>query len=82
MQVAEKIWPGSKRTIGKFIDLEFDMYKYHSRELLFARKSEILPIIVHSLIQQLILQDPVFYSVMITLRPDYTTRLMAFPYHV
>jgi hypothetical protein len=81
MQVAEGIWPGSERTIGELIDLEFDMYRHHSRELPFARKSGMLPAMVHSLIQQLILQDPVLYSVMVALRPDHATRLMAFPYH-
>jgi hypothetical protein len=81
MQMAEGIWPGSERTIEELIDLEFDMYKHHSRELPFARKSGMLLAIVHSLIQQLILQDPVLYSVMVALRPDHVTRLMAFPYH-
>ena len=81
MQVAEKIWPSSKRTIKKLIDLEFDMYKHHSRELPFARKLGMLLTIVHFLIQQLILQNPVLYSVIMALRPDYITRLMAFPYY-
>jgi hypothetical protein len=50
MQVAEGIWPNSKRIIRELIDLEFDMYKYHSRELPFAKKSEMLPVMIHSLI--------------------------------
>jgi hypothetical protein len=36
--MAEEIWPGFKRIIREFIDLEFDIYKYHSRELPFAKK--------------------------------------------
>jgi hypothetical protein len=51
MQVAEGIWPGFERIIGELIDLEFDMYKYYSRELFFAKKSGILPAIIHFLIQ-------------------------------
>jgi hypothetical protein len=81
MQIAEKIWPNSERTIKKLIDLEFDIYKYHSRELSFAKKLEMLPVIIHSLIQQLILQNPVFYSVIVALQPDYITRFMTFPYY-
>jgi hypothetical protein len=80
--VAEEIWPGFERTIKKLIDLEFDIYKYHSRELPFAKKSEMLPAMIHFLIQQLILQDPVFYSVIVALRPDYITRLITFLYYV
>jgi hypothetical protein len=58
------------------------MYKYHSRELFFARKLGMLPVIIYFLIQQLILQNPVFYSVMIALRSDYATRFIAFLYYV
>jgi hypothetical protein len=79
--MAERIWPGFKRIIGELIDLKFDIYKHHSRELFFVRKSEILPAIIHSLIQQLILQNPVLYSVIVALRPDYITRLIVFLYH-
>jgi hypothetical protein len=46
MQVAEGIWPGPERTIGELIDLEFDMYRHHSRELPFARKSGMPPAMV------------------------------------
>jgi hypothetical protein len=41
----------------------------------------MLPAMIYSLIQQLILQDPVLYFVIIALRPDYITRLIVFPYH-
>jgi hypothetical protein len=50
MQVAKGIWPGFERTIGELIDLEFDIYRHHSRELPFAKKSEMLPVMIHSLI--------------------------------
>jgi hypothetical protein len=82
MQVAEEIWPSFKRTIKELIDLKFDMYKYYSRKLPFAKKSGMLLAIVYFLIQQLILQDPVFYSMIIALRPDHATRLIAFSYYV
>jgi hypothetical protein len=45
-----RIWPSFKRTIKEFIDLEFNMYKYHSRELFFARKLEMLSVMIHFLI--------------------------------
>lgn len=61
--------------------MELDMYKYHSRELPFAGKSGMLPGMMHSLTQQLVSQDPVLYSVMVALRPDHATRLVAFPCH-
>jgi hypothetical protein len=51
MQIAEKIWPDFERTIRELIDLEFDIYRYHSRELPFAKKLEMLPAMVHFLIQ-------------------------------
>jgi hypothetical protein len=50
MQVAEGIWSNFKRIIKELIDLEFDMYKYHSRELLFAKKLGMLSVIIHFLI--------------------------------
>jgi hypothetical protein len=53
--MAEGIWPSFERIIGKLIDLEFDIYKHYSRELSFAKKLEMLLVIIHSLIQQLIL---------------------------
>jgi hypothetical protein len=50
MQVAERIWPNFERIIGELIDLEFDMYRHYSRELPFAKKSEMLLIIIYFLI--------------------------------
>jgi hypothetical protein len=41
----------------------------------------MLPAIVYFLIQQLILQDPVFYSVIMALRSDHVTRFMVFLYY-
>jgi hypothetical protein len=57
------------------------MYRHYSRELFFAKKSEMLPVMVYSLIQQLILQNPILYSVIMALRSDHITRLIVFPYH-
>jgi hypothetical protein len=82
MQVAEGIWPSFKRIIKEFIDLKFDIYRYYSRELFFAKKLEILPVMVYFLIQQLILQNPVLYFVIVALRPDHITRLITFLYHI
>jgi hypothetical protein len=81
MQVAKRIWSGSERIIRELIDLEFDIYKHYSRELPFAKKLRILSVMIHFLIQQLILQDPVFYFIIIALRPDHITRFIIFPYH-
>src|SRR5450755_1209053 len=69
------------RSIRNVISLEFETYRYHYRSMNFLENRGILPNMLHSLIQQLVYQDPALYMLMVALRPNHTYRLMAIPYH-
>jgi hypothetical protein len=69
------------RFIGDVMSLEFETYRYHCRSMDFLENRGILPNMLHSLIQQLIYQDPAFYILIVALRPDHAHRLIAIPYY-
>ena len=69
----------SCNSIGKILDLEFDMYRYHLRR---GKKDwGWLRTMVHSVTQQIIRQDPVYYMAYVALRPDHQSNLIAYPYY-
>jgi hypothetical protein len=70
------------RSIKDVVLLKFETYRYYYRFMDFLENRDILPNILHSLIQQLVYQDPALYMLMVALRPDYAYRLMAIPYHI
>jgi hypothetical protein len=62
------------------VDIEFDMYRYHGRSVPGHPAMGFLRNMYHSLIQQIIRQDPVYYSLIVALRSDSNYRLVSYPY--
>ena len=65
-----------------FIDREFDMYKSHTREEMHGKPlNGWIRTMFYSLIQQVERQDPVYYALMVSARPDINHRLISYPYY-
>ena len=69
------------RFIGDMVLLEFETYRYYCRFMDFLENRGILSNMLHSLIQQLVYQDPALYILMMAFRPDHAYRLMAISYY-
>ena len=68
--------------IGKLVLEEFNMYKYHCRKKVHGKgRMGWLRNMIHSLVQQVIRQDPGFYGIMAAARPDRNWRLISYPYY-
>ena len=61
------------------VDMEFDMYRHHLREQNDVPNYGWCRNMWHSLTQQAIRQDPVFYALNVVARPDLNWRLVSFP---
>jgi hypothetical protein len=61
--------------------IEFDMYKHHLRRVNGKSNLGWLRNMIHSLAQQLMRQDPVYYALYCSLRPDNAWRLISYPYY-
>ena len=59
---------------------EFDIYEYHYEPRNRPRLSQLRSI-QHSLVQQLIRQDPGYYTYYVFLQPNHAQRLISFPYY-
>jgi hypothetical protein len=70
------------RSIKDIVSLEFETYRYHCRSVNFLENRGILLNMLHSLIQQLIYQDPALYMLMVAFRPNHVYRLMAILYYI
>ena len=66
--------------IEDLIQLEFDVYLHHFRPRPTANEMGFLRIMYHSLIQQLVRQDPMYYALTVAARPDHDHRLISYPY--
>ncbi|KAI9765327.1 MAG: hypothetical protein M1839_005527 [Geoglossum umbratile] len=64
----------------KCIDMEFSIYRHHHRNLSGRSRLGWLRNMFYSLIQQLVRQDPVWYSIIASARPDKNWRLITYPY--
>jgi hypothetical protein len=60
---------------------EFDMYLHHQREVSGKPNYGWLRTMFHSLIQQVMRQDPVYWMLYVALRPDKNYRLISYPYY-
>jgi hypothetical protein len=67
--------------IGKIVELEFDMYRHHLREINGKPNYGWLRNSFYSIGQQLMRQDPVYYALYAALRPDQQWRLVSYPYY-
>ena len=63
------------------VDLEFEMYLHHLREQNGVPNYGWCRNMWHSLVQQAMRQDPVFYALNVAARPDKNWRLISFPYY-
>lgn len=59
-----------KTTVARVMEQECSMYRHHMWQADEDTGAE-LPIMLYSLIQQLVRQDPACYRIMVTLRPDH-----------
>ena len=67
--------------LSRLIDLEFACYKWHLREVNGNSNYGWCRAMIHSLTQQLVRQDPVYYSLYVALRPDRKVELVSYPYY-
>jgi hypothetical protein len=61
---------------------EIDMYEYHYQPRPGKPRIGWIRNMWHSLIQQLVRQDPAYYACYVFFRPDHAWRLISFPYYV
>ena len=61
------------------VDAEFEMYRHHLREQNGKPNYGWCRNMWHSLVQQVMRQDPVFYALNVAARPDGNWRLVSFP---
>lgn len=67
--------------IGNIIYAEFDMYRFHLREINGKSNYGWLRSMFYSIGQQLMRQDPMYYMLYAALRPDKQWRLVSYPYY-
>ena len=67
--------------IGDIVLQEFEMYRHHLREINGKPNYGWCRNMIHSIGQQLIRQDPLYYMLYAALRPDSQWRLVTYPYY-
>jgi len=67
--------------IGEIVLAEFDMYRHHLREINGKSNYGWLRNMLYSIGQQLMRQDPLYYMLYASLRPDKQWRLVTYPYY-
>ena len=67
--------------VGGLITEEFDMYLHHQAERNGVSNKGWLRTMYHSITQQIIRQDPVYWLAYVCLRPDRAHRLISYPYY-
>ena len=70
-----------KTAIGDIVLSEFDMYRHHLRDINGRSNWGWLRNMFHSIGQQLMREDPVYYMLYAALRPDRHWRLISYPYY-
>ena len=64
-------------TVAEVMNKECAMYEHHSKRLHGLRSP--LPNMLHSLVQQVARQDPAYYRLHVSLRPDNAWRFISYP---
>lgn len=72
-------WLLQDGAMRKMIYSEFDCYRWHQDHGSFPEASALNRIMLHSLVQQLVSQDPVQYSLFVALRRDNHPELISYP---
>ena len=70
-------WIFDDEDMVKSIDMEFCCFEWHAQDRL---EGGWLPHMTHSIIQQLISQDPVIYTLFVAMRPNNPTELISLPF--
>ncbi|MCJ1270703.1 hypothetical protein MMC22_010600 [Lobaria immixta] len=70
-----------ERSIGEVIELEFETYRHHQRNIDNKSLRGWLRNMLYSLGQQVMRQDPLYYRLYVLLRPDHQWRLVSYPYY-
>ncbi|KAJ5660870.1 uncharacterized protein N7484_000242 [Penicillium longicatenatum] len=68
-------------SLGDLVTLEFDMYDYHFLPPAGQPRKGWSRLMAHSLVQQVVRQDPAYYAWYVMLQPDHAYRLVAWPYY-
>ena len=68
-------------TLTKVVLEEFDMYLAHLRMINQKPNYGWLRNMYYSLSQQVMRQDPLYFTIYCTLRPDQNTNLVSYPYY-
>jgi len=74
-------WIVKDAELMAMVDAEFDMYRHHLREQNGNANLGWCRNMWHSLVQQAIRQDGVFYALNVAARPDKNWRLISYPYY-
>lgn len=74
-------WIVKDRELMGMVNVEFEMYGFHLREQNGKPNLGWCRNMWHSLVQQVMRQDPVFYGLNVAARPDKCWRLVSFPYY-
>ena len=74
-------WIVKDEEVMGMVDAEFEMYRHHLREQNGVSNYGWCRNMWHSLVQQVIRQDPVLYALNVAARPDLNWRLVSFPYY-
>lgn len=74
-------WIVKDPELTDMVDAEFEMYRHHLREQNGLPNFGWCRNMWHSLVQQVMRQDPVFYALNVAARPDKNWRLVSFPYY-
>ena len=74
-------WIVKDEELMGMVDAEFEMYHHHLREQNGQPNLGWCRNMWHSLVQQAIRQDPVFYALNVAVREDNCWRLVSFPYY-
>ena len=69
-----------REDVKGMIDKEFDIYKHHHRTPPGKSRLGWRRNMYHSLVQQLVRQDPAYYALTAAARPDRGWRLVSYPY--
>ena len=74
-------WIMKDSELMEMVNAEFEMYRHHLREQNGKSNYGWCRNMWHSLVQQVMRQDPVFYALNVVARPDGNWRLVSFPYY-
>ena len=70
----------NREDVKILIEQEFRMYRHHQMPSPDTTQEAWCRYMIHSLLQQLLRQDPLWYALIVATRPDHEWRLVTYPY--